>query len=170
MSEYKRICIKGGTYFFTVKLANKNQELLTQYHRSLFSIFHKVKKQRPFRLNGWVVMPNHLHCIWTLPEDDSDYSGRWRLIKTAFTKYCRQDSGLNEMPVWQARYWEHTIRNSADFKNHLDYIHYNPLKHGFVQRVMDWPFSSFQYYVSKGLYSKSWYGERQATDELYTGE
>jgi len=104
-----------------------------------------------------VVLPDHLHCVWTLPRGDADYPTRWRLIKTWVT----QRSGLEDFrrpkrTVWQARYWEHVIRDETDYRQHVDYIHYNPVKHGYVHKPGDWPYSSFRRCVKAGLYSEEW--------------
>lgn len=109
----------------------------------------------PYRIVAIAIMPDHLHCIWQLPENDSDYSTRWRLIKTDVTKAIRSksDSGTK---VWQSRYWEHLIRDEDDYKNHLDYIHYNPVKHGLVKYAVEWEYSSFRNFHKLGIYSESW--------------
>lgn len=112
-----------------------------------------------------VVLPDHLHCIWTLPPEDHDFSTRWRLIKTWFTKHCddnlRADPDAarqrkDEQAIWQHRFWEHLLRDEKDYARHLEYIHYNPVKHGYVQRPIDWPYSSFRAYVHKGIYPEDW--------------
>ena len=112
-----------------------------------------VKGARPFHINACVVLPEHLHCIWTLPENDDDFSSRWREIKKQFTKLsgCRT--------IWQPRFWEHTIRDEVDYRRHTDYIYINPVKHGWVTRVQDWPFSTFHRDVRNGLYPVDWAGE-----------
>ena len=118
---------------------------------------------RPFAINAWVVLPEHTHWIWTLPEGDADYATRWRRIKTAFSlqqpkiearSSVRQARG--ERGIWQRRYWEHQIRDDDDYRRHVDYIHYNPVKHGWTRRVVDWPHSSFHAYVERGVYAPDW--------------
>jgi len=124
-----------------------------------------VRQAHPFQIDGIVILPDHLHTLWTLPEGDDDYSLRWRQIKSAFSR--RLDEGetvsasrsrKRERGVWQRRFWEHTIRDDEDFARHLDYIHYNPVKHGHVKRVADWPYSSFHRHVQQGIYSLEWGG------------
>ncbi len=105
-----------------------------------------VKQHRPFIIDAWVVLPEHLHCIWTLPHNDDDFSSRWRDIKGCFSRT------LKRQPLWQPRFWEHAIRDEDDYRRHVDYIHINPLKHGWVTRVIDWPFSTFHRDVQRGLY------------------
>ena len=127
--------------------------------------FRMVKAQRPFQLGAIVVLPDHLHCTWTLPAGDADYASRWRLVKTWFTKHwsgvpaaepdpARRARG--EQALWQHRYWEHVIRDDEDLSRHVDYIHYNPVKHGLVKAAADWPYSSFRHYVALGLYPMDW--------------
>jgi len=111
-----------------------------------------VKSTDPFNINAWVLLPEHLHCIWTLPADDMNFSKRWGLIKAKFSK----ESGGLTRPVWQNRFWEHLIRDDRDLQMHLDYIHYNPVKHGLVESPKDWPPSTFHRYVQKGLYPLNW--------------
>jgi putative transposase len=121
--------------------------------------------KQAFSLDAMVVLPDHLHCIWTLPPEDSDFATRWRLIKTWFTKHCdtslhRQSDNARmlrgERTSWQRRYWEHLLRDENDFNHHVDYIHYNPVRHGYVTRVIDWPYSSFRRYVNSGILPEDW--------------
>ena len=155
--RYRRALFPGASYFFTVVTAKRRPvftapetiELLRQAMR-------KVRRMRPFIIDAVVVLPDHLHCIWTLPPDDADYSTRWRLIKTWFSKrYAHKESRLR-LPIWQNRYWDHLIRDERDWRRHMDYIHYNPVKHGYVQSVSEWPYSSFAYCVRKGWYEADW--------------
>ncbi|MBN1888999.1 MAG: transposase, partial [Thermoflexales bacterium] len=122
--------------------------------------------------------PDHLHCIWTLPEDDSDFSIRWRLIKSAFTRKCnmpqptvlsssRQHKG--EQAVWQRRFWEHRIRDETDFIRHVEYIHYNPVKHSLVKAPRDWEYSSFHRFVREGAYDQAWGSETGISFEAGIG-
>lgn len=149
-----------GCFYFTVNLLERYPNDLLIRHISLLreSVRHIIVKL-PFNIDGWVVLPDHMHCIWTLPEGDKDYSTRWRLIKTHFAKnlpkqerrsLIRQKRG--ERRIWQRRYWEHFIRDSNDYYRHLDYLHYNPVKHGYVKRVADWPYSLFHRRVEIGIY------------------
>ncbi|HEY2454989.1 MAG TPA: transposase [Scandinavium sp.] len=153
MSNYQRSYVKGGTWFFTVNLRNRHSDLLIEQIVHLRNAIAQVKRRKPFHINGWVVLPEHMHCIWTLPEDDSDYSGRWRDIKKNFTRDLRASG------IWQPHFWEHTIRDEKDYRRHMDYIYINPLKHGWATRVQDWPFSTFHRDVRDGLYSLDWAGD-----------
>ena len=137
--------------------------MLTDHIDLLRESVRKVKKHRPFHIDAWVVLPEHLHCIWTLPEGDEDYAGRWREIKKAFSKGLpatekRSDVQVRrkERAIWQRRYWEHTIRSEQDFTAHMDYVHYNPVKHGWAETVADWPYSTFHRWVEKGVYQNDW--------------
>jgi putative transposase len=122
--------------------------------------FKSVRLTHPFTLDAMVVLPDHLHCIWTLPQGDTDFSTRWRLIKTWFTKHLpstlQTANTRGERAVWQHRYWEHMLRDETDFERHVEYIHYNPVKHGLATAAIDWPYSSFQRYVKAGLYPSDW--------------
>ncbi len=161
MSNYRRHYVPGGTWFFTVNLLNRHSDLLTRHIDKLRSVTQSVKRAKPFLINAWVVLPEHMHCIWTLPENDSDYSGRWRDIKKTFTRT------LGMAGIWQPRFWEHTIRDENDLRRHTDYICINPLKHGYVTRVKDWPYSSFHRDVREGLYPEDWAGD---VDDFNAGE
>ncbi len=163
MPSYIRAYVPGGTYFFTVALLERQRHLLTDHIENLRMSFRQVKTKRPFKIEAIVIMPDHLHCLWTLPEYDLDYSTRWRLIKTAFAKSIAPGESLSarrqkkhERGIWQRRFLEHSIRDQSDFEAHLDYIHYNPVKHGVVKRVADWPYSSFHQFVQAGFYPLEW--------------
>ena len=134
--NYRRCYVSGGVYFFTV-VTHKRVPVLCDNWPLLKSCFRSVYKKYPFKTHAMVVLPDHLHCIWSLPETDADYSKRWRLLKTAF----RKELGLGK--IWQNRFWEHCIRNEDDYSQHVEYIHNNPVKHGYVSSPADWPFSSF---------------------------
>jgi putative transposase len=153
MSNYRRSDMQGGTYFFTVNLQNRHSDLLVEHITTLRNAVARVLCRKPFRVNAWVVLPEHMHCLWTLPENDRDYSGRWRDIKKRFTR----DVKMTE--IWQPRFWEHTIRDEKDYRQHMDYIYLNPLKHGWVKRVQDWPFSTFHRDVREGIYPLDWAGD-----------
>ena len=166
MTQYRRHFQPGGSYFFTVNLANRRQRLLTDHIDELRAAFRYTLDRHPFTIEAVVVMPEHLHAIWSLPPGDADYSTRWRLIKSHFSRAlpateCRSASHVDkrERGIWQRRYWEHTLRDDADFDRHADYIHFNPVKHGHVSRVADWPYSSFHRYVRLGLYAPDWAGD-----------
>ena len=153
MSNYRRNYINGGTWFFTVNLQDRRSHLLTANIHALRCAIAAVKKVRPFRINAWVVLPEHMHCIWTLPGNDADYSSRWREIKKHFTH------SLSSRHIWQSRFWEHIIRDEHDYRQHVDYIYINPVKHAWVKQVQDWPFSTFHRDVRHGLYPQDWAGE-----------
>jgi len=162
MVNYRRVYIEGGTYFFTVTLKNRQLNYLTDYIDLLRDSFAYVKNQHPFEIIAIVVLPEHLHCLWQLPDGDDNYAGRWRAIKSRFTRLLiksgvtlyKNDRG--EYDLWQHRYWEHTIGNESDLLHHINYIHYNPVKHGYVLSVKDWPFSSFHQFVEKGDLEQDW--------------
>ena len=131
-----------------------------------------MRQKRPFHIDAWVVLPDHLHCVWTLPPGDDDFTNRWRLIKQGFSKALpiieRRSKVLiarGERGLWQRRFWEHVIRDDRDYATHIDYCHINPLKHGYVQRVADWPYSTFHRDVERGLYPLVWAGEPETVLE-----
>ena len=161
MSDYRRSYIPGGCWFFTVNLQNRHSDLLTRHIDHLRAAIACAKRKRPFQINSWVVLPEHMHCIWTLPERDSDYSGRWREIKKSFTRALAQNQ------IWQPRFWEHAIRNDEDYRRHMDYVYINPVKYRLVGCVRDWPYSTFHRDVRKGLYPEDWAGD---TVEIDAGE
>ena len=164
MVEYRRIDVPGATWFFTVNLAERqNNHLLTEQIDSLRSAFRYVKNRRPFQIDAIVVLPDHLHCIWTLPTGDTDFSTRWNLLKGHFSRSIAQGERVSksrrkrrERGLWQRRFWDHMIRNERDLNTHIEYIHWNPIKHGWVTRVIDWPYSSFHQFVKQGIYPANW--------------
>ena len=163
MAQYRRDSTAGGTWFFTVNLAERQSKRLVDEIHTLRAAFSSVRARHPFDVNAIVVLPDHIHAIWTLPEGDADYALRWRLIKTVFSRVQppserRSESreSKHERGIWQRRYWEHRIRDERDMSAHVDYIHINPLKHGCVSRVRDWPWSSFHRHVREGLLPCDW--------------
>ena len=164
MRTYIRSHATGGTYFFTVNLAQrKNNDLLVRHIDELRYACHYTKQRHPMDIEAMVVLPEHLHCIWLLPEGDDDYPMRWRLLKSHFSRQIQKnefvsDSRLrkNERGVWQRRYWEHQIRDETDYQRHLDYIHYNPVKHGYVDKAVDWRYSSIHRWIKLGIYTENW--------------
>ena len=164
MPDYRRAFIPGGTYFFTVNLLQRrNNNLLIREIKLLRDSVRKVRQCYPFQINAWVVLPEHLHCVWTLPPGDNDYSLRWRLIKSGFSRGLPKAErrskvriAAGERGIWQRHFWEHVIRDDLDYQHHVDYIHVNPLKHGYVKHVLDWPYSTFHQYVAQGIYSVDW--------------
>jgi len=174
--RYRRTLVAGATYFFTLNLADRGCRLLVEHIDALRESVRDVKKAHPFEIVAWVVLPEHMHAIWSLPPGDSDYSLRWNQIKGAFSRRIPSGeevspsrSSRRERGIWQRRFWEHLIRDDLDLVGHVDYVHYNPVKHGYVQRAADWPFSSFHRYVRRELLPADWgssgafageYGER----------
>jgi putative transposase len=161
--RYRRIKIGGGAYFFTVNLAERERGLLVDQIDHLRNVMRLVKSRHPFDIDAIVILPDHLHTLWTLPEGDADYSTRWALIKAGFSRGLERKERIRpsrrrqgERGIWQRRFWEHTLRDEQDFERHVDYIHYNPVKHGWVKRVADWPYSSFQRFVKMGVYPPDW--------------
>lgn len=172
MSDYRRWYVPGGTYFFTVVTYRRRKLFDQQLARDLLGkAMRTIGEELPCETVAIVLLPDHLHAVWTLPPGDTDYSIRWKKIKDEFTTTWLAAGGT-ELPVtpaqarrghrgvWQKRFWEHTIRDEEDLENHCDYAHYNPVKHGYVQRPWDWPFSSFRRFVQLGHYPWDW-GRRE---------
>lgn len=164
--EYRRDRTPGASYFFTL-VTHQRRPLLAVEEAvdRLRDAFRRVRARRAFTVEAMVILPDHLHCIWTLPPGDADFSTRWRLIKSRFTRSNPVDGRVkpgsarrrkHEAAIWQHRFWEHRLRDDRDFRNHVEYIHYNPIKHGLVERLADWPWSSFHRYVERGLYPPDW--------------
>jgi len=178
--RYRRAKTPGGTYFFTVVTFRRRKFLCEPGNVELLrTALRTVKSAYPFTIDAFVLLPDHLHCIWTLPPGDSDYPMRWNAVKKYFTDHCLDEYKLPRtaserrkrmQTIWQPRYWEHQIRNDRDFEQHCDYIHWNPVKHGWVPRVADWPYSSFHRFVRVGLYPPHWAGTAQAFDNIDYGE
>ena len=158
MSNYRRAVQPGATYFFTVGTYHRKSWFDCEEHVSVLrEAFCRNMEKRPFRMDAVVVLPDHLHCLWQLPQGDSDFSGRWREIKKKVSRQLdSRTNARNERLVWQKRFWEHLIRDEKDWRNHMDYIHYNPVKHGLVKRPTDWPWSSFSKAVARGWYDTDW--------------
>jgi putative transposase len=166
MTSYRRNFVPGGSYFFTVNLADRRSRLLTDNIALLRAAFRYARARHPFAIEAVVVLPDHLHAIWTLPDGDADFALRWRLIKSAFSRALPKNEWVSpsrcskaERGIWQRRYWEHTLRDEADFTRHADYLHFNPVKHNHVGRVRDWPYSSFHRMVHLGVYPADWAGD-----------
>jgi putative transposase len=177
MPNYRRSITPGATYFFTVVTHRRQPILVKPESRTILrQVIGDVRRQYPFTIDAWVLLPDHLHCIWSLPEGDFDYSSRWGLIKAGFTKRAKpimhreewvSDSKRKhrESTVWQRRFWEHQIRDETDFQRHVDYIHFNPVKHGLVSQVNAWPYSTFHRYAREGVYIEDWGGEFSVPNE-----
>jgi len=178
MTNYRRNFVSGGSFFFTVNLAERRRHFLTEHIDNLRSAFRVTRAGHPFSLEAVVILPDHLHAIWTLPEGDRNFATRWRLIKSTFSRTLSKDERISdsrrskgERGIWQRRYWEHTLRDEQDFARHMDYIHFNPVKHGHVSRVADWPYSSFHRLVRLGVYPLDWAGDSNyAESEIEFGE
>ena len=166
MPNYRRAWLKGGTYFFTVNLLKRhNNDLLVRHIDLLREVVRDVRVNHPFIIHGWVVLPDHLHCVIELPQDEDDFAIRWKLIKSNFSRRIEKTEWRSavrerrgERGIWQRRFWEHLIRDERDFQAHMDYVHINPVKHGLVLRVQDWPYSTFHSLVKDGAYSVDWGG------------
>ena len=177
MTDYRRIYTPGASWFFTVNLLERQKHpMLIENIDMLRLAFREVNERHPFKIDAIVILPDHLHCIWTLPENDSNYSMRWNLLKGRFSRSLDKGESLSksrvkgrERGIWQRRFWEHMLRNEDDFNKHLDYIHWNPVKHGYVSNVIDWSHSSFHKYVKLGWYDNNW-GSQQGNFNIETGE
>jgi putative transposase len=165
VSNYHRARIPGGVYFFTVVTHDRAQVFINEERvEVLREAFREVMAVRPFQIDAMVVLPEHLHCIWRMPEGDADYSSRWREIKKAVSRQIDTTTNKrNERMVWQRRFWEHAIRDEEDWRKHMDYIHFNPVKHGLAKLPGEWRWSSFSHAVSKGWYEDSWGASEPAT-------
>ncbi len=170
MPNYRRAYQEGGTFFFTIVTYCRRPLFEQSESRHLLrKTINRVRTNHPFIIDAWVLLPDHMHCIWTLPQKDTDYSIRWNLIKSLFSKKakkllhkseCMTDSRRKhgESSIWQRRFWEHLIRDEKDYNTHMDYIHYNPVKHELANCVKDWPHSTFHRYARNGIYSENWGG------------
>jgi putative transposase len=166
MPNYRRAWHPGGTYFFTVNLLERSgNDLLVRHIDLLREAVRMVRAAHSFTIHAWVVLPDHLHCVIELPIGDADFALRWRLIKSHFSKLLPKTELLSttrvrrgERGIWQRRYWEHLIRDEKDFSAHIDYVHINPLKHGLVKKVSDWPYSTFHLLREIGVYPADWAG------------
>jgi REP-associated tyrosine transposase len=168
MPTYLRSKTPGGTFFFTVVTFQRRRLFANPKNLEMLNnIIAEVRNEYPFTLDAWVLLPGHLHCLWTLPPNEADYSKRWGLIKARFTKAVAPEAGESallsgsrirhgESTIWQRRFWERQIRDERDLRMHLDYIHYNPVKHGLVNAPGKWPHSSFREFVRRNLYPANW--------------
>jgi putative transposase len=174
MTAYRRNFIPGGSFFFTVNLTERKLSLLTDHIELLRAAFRETRQRHPFTIDAIVVLPEHLHTVWTMPKGDANFATRWRLIKSTFSRGLAGGERISpsriakgERGIWQRRYWEHTIRSEADLARHIDYIHINPVKHGLVERVGDWGPSSFHHYVKLGVYPSDWAGDLSQSDHQF---
>ena len=163
--KYRRASGAGGTYFFTVNLADRHADTLVRHVAGLREVLKQVRQMHPFSIVAMVVLPEHLHAIWRLPPGEADYPTRWSLIKAGFSRRLERDESIRasraakrERGIWQRRYWEHQIRDESDLERHVDYIHFNPVKHGWVSRPVDWAYSTLHRYIASGLVPEDWGG------------
>lgn len=167
MPNYRRSKAPGAAYFFTVVTGRRQPYFDAEVARNtFFAAIRKTRDSHPFRIDAWVLLPDHFHTIWTLPAGDADFSQRWAHIKRITSNACQHLVDRNMMSprqvrngengFWQHRFWEHQIRDDTDFATHADYIHWNPVKHGLVERPADWPYSSFLKYVARKIYPNDW--------------
>ena len=161
--DYRRARTAGGTYFFTVNLADRGADTLVRHITTLRAVMTAVRKAHPSALLAMVVLPEHLHTIWRLPAGDANFALRWALIKGGFSRSLPRNEvisvsrqGKRERGIWQRRYWEHQIRDEIDLERHIDYIHYNPVKHGWVKQPTDWPHSTLHAYIERGIVAADW--------------
>lgn len=170
MPEYRRTYIPGAVYFFTVTTWRRQKSLLEEPVRfALREAITLTRRQWPFTIDAWVLLPDHLHCVWTLPQESADFSLRWGLIKRHVSQMVgerfspsldRTRSRLkrHESGLWQRRFWEHLIRDETDYRRHIDYIHWNPVKHNYLKQAGNWPYSTFHRFVERSIYPPDWGG------------
>jgi putative transposase len=175
MSRYRRAQIEGGTFFFTITLADRSGDLLVCHVDQLRQAYKFVVDRYPFETIAICILPDHLHAIWSLPNGDDNFSLRWSIIKSKFSRELpaanmRSQSNIakRDKGIWQRRYWEHAIRDDRDLARHVDYVHFNPVKHQYVSQVRDWPHSGFHKYVERGILPPDWGGDIAVPD--VTGE
>ncbi|MDD3579522.1 MAG: transposase [Desulfobacca sp.] len=183
MPQYRRTKTPGGIYFFTVNTHRRRPILTLPIARQALRLgIQRARQTLPFDIEAFVLLPDHLHTIWTLPEDDANCPARWAIIKREVSKRCIHLINLpeevsasrqrrQEYGIWQRRFWEHQIRDEVDFQRHVDYIHWNPVKHGLVHEVVDWPYSTFHRYLARGVYPPDWGGVvTDSKDDTIFGE
>jgi putative transposase len=163
MPDYRRFRVPGGTYFFTINLLDRRSDLLVRHIDALREAVRRTRRERPFVIDAWVVLPDHMHCVITLPAGDDDFSNRIKAIKIRFSRSIpaterrsRVRVARGERGIWQRRFWEHAIVGDLDYARHMDYVHFNPVKHGHVTRARDWPYSTFHRAIRAGLYTADW--------------
>jgi putative transposase len=163
MPNYRRYPLDSRPVFLTVKTLPSSPMLVNEWPK-LRAAMQTVQARRPFETIAIVVLPDHFHALWKLPRDDEDFSTRISVIKTLFSKSIDKDEpalsasriARRERGIWQRRFYEHTIRDDRDLSNHIDYIHFNPVKHGYAKRTTDWPHSSFHRFVKEGALDLDW--------------
>ena len=177
MSRYRRSLADGGSFFFTVNIADRKSHLLIDEIERLRHAFDVARTRHPFQTIAYCVLPDHLHAVWRLPQNDAEYGVRWSIIKRSFSsglapavERSSSKARKREKGIWQRRFWEHQIRDEADLQRHVDYVHFNPVKHGHVGRVADWRYSSFHAYVERGWLPRDWAGTHEDVDSTAFGE
>ncbi len=177
MSLYRRARVAGASYFLTLTLLDRRNDLLTRHIDLLRETVRATKDRHPFHIDAWVVLPEHMHCVWTLPEGDSEVALRWKAIRFAFSQGLDKTEPRRlhqlirgERGLWQRRYWRQRIADDLDYQRHLDYIHFDPVRHGYVSQAREWPYSSFHRAVRDGLYPADWTGSGCTDDEQNWGE
>ena len=175
MPNYRRFRVPGGTWFFTLALQDRRSDLLTRHIDALRIAVCETRRRRRFIINAWVVLPDHMHCVITLPRGDCDFSNRIKAMKIRFVRQIAaterrspEQTARRERNVWQRRFWEHAIRDRDDFARHADYVHFNPVKHGYVLSASHWPWSTFNQWVEAGVYPRDWASDGSA--EIGAGE
>lgn len=174
MRCYRRVLVPNATYFFTINLQNRKSNLLIRYIDALRVAFRKVQQRHPFTVDAIVIMPEHCHMLMTLPEGDLNYPTRISLIKSNFSRQIQPLEAISqsrknkrERGIWQRRYWEHLIQNPHDFEQHVNYIHFNPVKHGYVLNPADWKYSSIHRFIRQGVLNKDWACDDSFTDSRF---
>jgi putative transposase len=173
MPNYRRARVPGGCWFFTVNLHDRRSSMLTDRIETLREATRWTQEHYPLHIDAFVVLPEHIHAVWSLPAGDTDFSTRWRMIKSRFARSIPNDEprshaqqARGERGIWQRRFWEHLIKDEADYARHIEYCYINPLKHGLVRRVQDWPHSSFHRDVRAGIFPEDWAGEMDLAGEF----
>ncbi len=175
--RYRRVKVCGGCYFFTVNLADRRQSILVDEIDLLRDVINTVKRRHRFHLDAMAILPDHLQMMMTLPVNDDQYAVRMSLIKAGFSRCLPKKESIHssrqlkgERGIWQRRYWEHLIRDDFDYEQHVNYIHYNPVKHGYVNKAVDWPYSTIHDFIDKGILSIDWGGEDIDFKDMPFGE
>jgi putative transposase len=153
MTDYRPNRVPGATFLFTVRLLDRSSTLLTDHISAFGEAMRQARSRKPYHVDAWVVLPDHAHSIWTLPPGDEDCAGRWRAVKIAFSKSLRKASPSNasEGAIWQRHYRQHRIGDDTEYAAMVDYVHMNPLRHGYCEQAADWPWSSLHRFVAEGL-------------------
>lgn len=163
MPNYIRAKFEGGYYFFTVVTYRRERLFIDETARNLLrQAITATQSKHPLEIVAICLLPEHLHCVWKMPDGDADFSKSWSSIKGVFSREYLQANEQKRIPlsradkgevcIWQKRFWEHQIRDEKNLQRHIDYIHYNPVKHGLVKSAEDWPWSTYHQFLKEGLY------------------